>query len=76
MEEQMIELEQSEMARSSDPNYNQICGMVPKTLINRVKMMCLQRDLNQSEAMEAAFRLWLSVEESRKKEEESDRHET
>ncbi|MDJ1169681.1 hypothetical protein PMG71_09605 [Roseofilum sp. BLCC_M154] len=66
--------EDNEMARRNNPDYPQVCGRVHRSVVEEMKIECIRSGINQSEALEKALRLWLSVENSRKKEEESDRH--
>ena len=63
MEEIEVQQRSAEMARSSDPNYSQFCGLIPKTLINKVKMLCLMNEMNQSEALEEAFKMWVAIKQ-------------
>jgi hypothetical protein len=46
-------------SRRADPDYGQISGLIPKTLITEFKVALARSGLNQSEAMEAAITLWV-----------------
>ena len=46
-------------SRRADPDYGQISGLIPKTLIIEFKVALARSGMNQSEAMEAAIALWV-----------------
>jgi hypothetical protein len=50
-------------ARRSDPNYTQLTGRIQKELAHRLKIFCAVRELQISEAMEAAIKQYLDREE-------------
>ena len=49
--------------RKRDPNYGQVNIYIPKTLIKRFKKVCVDLELNQSEAGEQALLEWLDSKE-------------
>lgn len=48
-----------DMGRRKDPNYTQVCGMVPKELATELKVACLRSEINLGEALEQAITAWL-----------------
>lgn len=52
-------------SRRADPDYAQISGLIPKTLITEFKVALARSGLNQSEAMEAAIAMWVKSQESK-----------
>jgi hypothetical protein len=45
--------------KREDKNYRQLCGYVPKDLVLQFKLAHTAAEIDQSEAMEAAIRLWV-----------------
>jgi hypothetical protein len=52
-------------SRRADPDYGQISGLIPKTLITEFKVAFTRAGVNQSEAMEAAIALWVQQREAK-----------
>jgi hypothetical protein len=48
------------MDKRRDPNYKQISGHIPLELYKQFKTVCFSRDIKQSEAIEAAVKLWVN----------------
>ena len=46
--------------RKADPDYGQISGLIPKTLITEFKVALARSGVTQSEAIEQAIALWVA----------------
>jgi hypothetical protein len=53
--------------KREDKNYRQLCGYIPKDLALKFKLAYTSADLDQSEGMEAALRLWTEQQTTEKK---------
>ncbi|NQZ65209.1 hypothetical protein [Crocosphaera sp.] len=53
------------MAKKNDPNYKQLCGHIPKELFLEFKKICLDRGVDQSQALEIAIKQWISTDENK-----------
>ena len=49
--------------RRTDPDYGQISGLIPKTLIRQFKIAMASTGLTQSEALEQAVEQWVERQE-------------
>ena len=55
------------MDRRRNPNYKQVTGHIPKDMYLTFKTACIQRETNQSEAIEEAVTLWLEQDKDKNK---------
>lgn len=55
--------EQMAATRRADPSYSQVSGYLPKELVIRFKVVCTQKEISQTDALEKAIALWLEQNE-------------